>query len=70
MALFAPSRLRDLEAFFPYRGVSLNTLLWAGGRTRLLNPKECDEPLKFVAMTFASSPTIDPAEPRLTNLPE
>jgi hypothetical protein len=66
---FAPSRLRDREASFPYQGVSLSNSFWIGAG-RLLNPKECDEPLKFVAMTFASSSTIDPTETRLTNLPE
>ena len=67
---FAPSRLRDREASFPYQGVSLSEFILDRGRARLLNPKECDEPLKFVAMTFASSSTIDPTETRLTNLPE
>lgn len=30
----------------------------------------CDEPLRLVAITFASSPTTVPGEQRFTNLPE
>ena len=71
MALFAPSRLRDREASFLYEGASL-TIHFGPGQDAVAPSEEvrCDEALRLVANTVASSPTMYPTREVVINLPE